>query len=159
MSNDAQPTASVYAAVIEDLRAKRDKIDQIIADLVELEAKSTNVPTKSATPLPKVKPPKEVAGMLPGDACVWLLREKGVPMTNREISDGLSAIGYKKIKATDNVNSALRHRQANKHDVVRDGKTWRYVEILRSTSESAVAAVEQYVNGNARHVVVGSGSA
>lgn len=55
---------------------------------------------------------------------MWMLREKGTPMTNREIYDSLASVGYKKTKSTDHVGAALHHRAKKTQDVRRDGNHW-----------------------------------
>jgi hypothetical protein len=124
MSNDALSTAN-YAAVINDLLAKREEIDRTIALLRALGKAS--VPDEAPAPTRKLKLPPELVGVETGEASACMLRERAVPMTNREIVDELTALGYKKAKKTDNVNSALRYRADHEKDVVREGKYWRHV--------------------------------
>jgi hypothetical protein len=135
MPSESLSTAN-YAAVIRDLRAKRDELDRAIAFLESvsgLAAVAPVSPTTQQSAVPEqtaamARP--ELAGLSQADACIWLLRKTGFPMTTRQIAEGLADAGYK-TNATDpinNVSACLHHRSKGKADVVRDGKVWRLAE-------------------------------
>lgn len=73
-----------YAAVIEDLRAKRAEIDLIIAGLEELAQLRGRTDSK-VHQLKQLGAQPDVDQSMPiGDACVAVLRSRPFPMSNRQ---------------------------------------------------------------------------
>ena len=132
MPTESLSTAD-YAAVINDLRAKCAEIQRTIAFLEALSgvraAPAPSVPQEQQRPSVTVAASPGLAGLGQADACVWLLRKTGKPMTTREIADGLAAAGFKTLSTepVNNVSAAMHHRSKRKGDVARDGKHWRLV--------------------------------
>jgi|ERR1700680_624664 len=119
MSNDAL-SAATTAALLKELKEQRAKHATAAAMIGKIEA-------LLGVGASKPKPPRGLATSGPGDAAAWMLRQKDIPMTNRQIVDALTAIGYKKIKSTEHIGAALHHRAKKTKDVRREDNHWIYV--------------------------------
>jgi hypothetical protein len=156
MPGESLSTAN-YAAVINDLRAKRDDIDRTIAMLearvLEIDplARATARPVSSQQPLvaarQRTRPmPHGATGI--GEACAKVLKDhEGSTLTTREVFDLVQQSGFVVNTANpmNNVWSALKHRTKSARDVQRVGKNWRYA--LRREKPASAPTEVAHVNG------------
>jgi hypothetical protein len=145
MSESHLSTAN-YAAVIADLRAKRDELDRTIAMLEAMVKLSQPTQADNASRQPSDDSRKQSAQTLAqnpptrasrrvgaintgiGDAVAQVLMEQSRPLTTREVTDALAKTGFPLNMANplNNVWSALDHRSKIRGDVIREGKAWRW---------------------------------
>lgn len=142
---DSHVSTANYAAVIADLRAKRDELNRTIA-MLEAMANLNSSPARAEAP----KAHDPVPSSLPqglgqgqkgantgiGEACAQILREHGDSMSTREVTTALAEQGFSLTMAnpTNNVWSALSHRSRTKGDVARDNGRWYYTGQTRKSS-------------------------
>lgn len=116
-----------YEAVLADLRAKRDQIDQTIAVLESLRAGGRPSPPTAPNilqPTPMGEGPGAYLGMTIPDAAIKLLSLRRQTMGNAEIAAALKAGGLV-LNSADPVNtigSVLTRRFSQVGDVVRVGR-------------------------------------
>jgi hypothetical protein len=168
MRNDQISTAN-YAAVIADLRVKRDELDRTIRMLetmaqlgtppvVQSAPAAVSVPERAST-VSVQRPwlPRPQAGRSNGigEECTKILREnasKG-PLSTRQVTDLLLGSGFKLEAKTpaNNVHSALNHRSKVSGDVERVGSNWRYIGELEKGggTDHVSGQTSQEVNGSA----------
>jgi len=142
MGTESVSTAN-YAAVIADLRAKRDELDRTINMLeamaqVSSPAQQVNKPSRplfvmrdtDEGPTGQFVPSMPTGGNTGiGEAVVKVLRENPErSLSTREVTDLLLKSGFPQAteNPVNNVWSALSHRMKVKGDVVREGKNWRF---------------------------------
>jgi hypothetical protein len=141
MPNGSLSTES-YAAVIADLRAKREEIDRTISILEgmmqigpsgESQAPVSGVSEAVRVPVPSLvsnvaAPTAPLSGI--GEAVVRVLQEheRSGPLTTRQVTDLLIQSGFELTTANpiNNVWSALDNRAKVKKDIRRAGKNWQY---------------------------------
>src|SRR5436190_23430785 len=102
MSNESLSTTSstaYYAAVIKDLRAKRDELDRLIVGLEKMISR-----TSPASMSPYAPPAASPSPTGIGEACVHVLRRATAPMTTREVMEGVLADGFQ-INSDNPVNN------------------------------------------------------
>jgi len=119
-----------YEAVLTDLRAKRDQLDQTIK---LLEAQKGGGATSSGSSANQVTPegPGAYLGMTIADAAKRLLMSRKQPLGNAEILTGLKAGGLVMQGATpiNTLGSVLFRRFNDVGDIVRIGRgTWGLAE-------------------------------
>jgi hypothetical protein len=145
MGSDQVSTAN-YAAVIDDLRAKREELDRTIS-LLEAMSKVAAPQSSNQEIKKKIEEPAQSEtetgdqsllepGTISrshgiGERCAAILRDQGAgkSLSTREVTDALFATGFN-ISAknpTNNVWSALNHRSKVVGDVRREGNNWAYV--------------------------------
>jgi hypothetical protein len=129
---DNGQTVDPYAAVLADLKAQRDRIDQAILVLTSLRGggampppAGTDMPASAASGI------EETAGMYLGmsipDAAKKLLASRKRTLTNAEIASALKSGGLVMTSADpqNTVGSVLTRRFKDVGDVVRVGRgTW-----------------------------------
>lgn len=131
---DEHISTANYAAVIADLRAKRDEIDRVIAALegmilnrqVVLTAKRSEVPATVTSFEPKLPNGSGNNGI--GEACARIVIESGGELTTRQVADRLIASGFQlddRKNPINNVWSALSNRTKVAGDIEKVGKNWR----------------------------------
>lgn len=144
MGSDSLSTAN-YAAVVADLRAKRDEIDRTIAFLEALGGVSKLVAKVEDKVAVAPRPPTNQAAhetpiqqLAMGDASIAVLRAMSRPLTSREIMESLQRRGYDFKNAANpvnNVNSALAHRAKVRGDVARHGtRYWSLVGVKSAST-------------------------
>ncbi len=155
-----------YAAVVADLRTKRDELDRVIS-LLEAMAQINPASQETAAPkatvaaspqtTPSVSSPhadikrSNVVGTGIGEKCMTILRDhgNGQPMSTRQVTDILLQSGFELNTKSppNNVWSALSHRAKVSRDVERAGNKWVYIGPcpLCETQESDMSAE---VNGS-----------
>lgn len=152
-----------YAAVIADLRTKRDELDRVI-NLLEAMAQinqpssghtlaaavAAPVPTELVMSLHNDIKPSNVVGTGIGERCMTILRDQGNghPMSTRQVTDILLASGFplNTKSPPNNVWSALSHRAKVSKDVERVGNNWRYAGLSKK-GEMQESAVSGSMNG------------
>jgi hypothetical protein len=147
-----------YAAVIADLRTKRDEIDRTIAMLEAM------MPRRAAAPsAPPVQPEapgasesqptvKATGNNGIGEACANIVRtHAGRELSTRDVTDLLITSGFEINTANpvNNVWSALNQRAKTAKDIERVGKKWRYAGRPEKVSLPAETA---HMNGAANQV-------
>jgi hypothetical protein len=129
MPSESLSTAN-YAAVIKDLRAKRDDLDRTIKMLEVMAGIPANQPQEVAPPVIK-RERLTTASMGLGDACARVLEmARGMALNTREVYAALMKDGFEfsSDNPINNVFSALNHR-TKAGDVEKAGRgRWRYAE-------------------------------
>jgi hypothetical protein len=129
MPSDSLSTAN-YAAVIKDLRAKRDELDRTIKMLEAMASIPANQPQEApASRPPRERMPATTANTGIGDACARILEKAGgMPLSTREVYATLIKEGFEfnSDNPVNNVFSALSHR-TKAGDIEKAGRgRWRY---------------------------------
>ncbi|AGK57302.1 hypothetical protein HYPDE_28113 [Hyphomicrobium denitrificans 1NES1] len=160
MSTDSMSTAN-YAAVIADLRAKRDELERTIS---MLEAMAQLAPSGTAAVSQPVRPvfvmdatadaplghfvsPPATGNTGIGDAVARILKDnQGRALSTREVTDLLLRSGFPQTteNPVNNVWSALSHRMKTKGDVAREGKNWRFARLEKAPQANSL----QNMNGH-----------
>lgn len=125
MPSESLSTAN-YAAVIKDLRAKRDELNRTIAMLEAM----ANIPATQAQAPAVQRQPAIATNTGIGDACAKILEHARGTMTTNEVFAALTANGFEfnTQNPVNNVWSALNHRTKVAGDVRKAGRgRWRYV--------------------------------
>ena len=132
---DEHISTANYAAVIADLRAKRDEIERTIAILEAMAGVAPVVGRRAHPPAEAVAPVASRTATVSlnngiGEACARIVRENaGAALSTREVTDRLIASGFR-INAENPINnvwSALNHRVKVTGDIEQVDKRWRYV--------------------------------
>jgi hypothetical protein len=160
MAHESPSTAN-YAAVIKDLRAKRDELDRAIAILESLSLLPVTETARVAVhvPAPSMRRPSLVDyaraieessahasgnnGI--GEACVRVLSEAGIALTTREVTERLGRSGFKfnTKNPVNNVWSALSNRSKTKKDIRRIGEGWLFLRDTKAPEPHAAYGTSQ----------------
>jgi hypothetical protein len=119
-----------YEAVLMDLRAKRDQLDQTIK-LLEAQRAGSNISPSSSSNQAAPEGPGAYLGMTIADAAKRLLMSRKQPLGNAEILAGLKAGGLVMQGASpiNTLGSVLFRRFNDAGDIVRIGRgTWGLAE-------------------------------
>lgn len=119
-----------YAAVIADLKAKRDEIDKMVKLLEALSqttadsGKASDHDQDRGDQLPPTK--GRYSEMSIADAALAVLKAHGRPLSNVELADELLSGGLLSgaSNPANNVNSSLSRRSETHGDIVKDGRQW-----------------------------------
>lgn len=144
MTRESLSTAN-YAAVIKDLRSKRDEIDRAIATL---EAMAPESEVEKPNPVPSSPQHDTIPAVIRkvhgatgiGDACASFLEANTNRLfSTREVLDALVDQGFSfaTVNPMNNVWAALGHRWKSVGDVERRGKKWRHRREKAPISEPA----------------------
>jgi hypothetical protein len=175
MPSDSQSTAN-YAAVILDLKAKRDELNRAISVLEamtsqppqegrvavgDLEPDSTRLTVAKAREVAEARSrrakeliPTPLPSLGIGDACVHILRTRdGALLSTRQVTNLLLGGGFELnvLNPINNVWSALAHRARTKGDVERIGRNWRYADPEKPQASDAVEVERPHLNGATPH--------
>jgi hypothetical protein len=145
-------TTADYAAVIADLRAKRDEISRTIAMLEAMsqmpsdnrgpasEAHRPISPPPTYRPAePKAPQPNASGNNGIGDACARIVLAQDGELTTRQVMEQLIASGFElddRKNPANNVWSALSHRVKVAGDIEKVGKNWRAVRPSKGAQET-----------------------
>jgi hypothetical protein len=116
-----------YEAVLADLKAQRDKIDQAISAIESVRASGGSMPSGATPQNMSVDRPGAFLGMTITEAAIELLKARRQPLRNPEIAVAFKAGGLA-LNSADPVNTigAVLSRRANDvGDIVKVGRgTW-----------------------------------
>jgi hypothetical protein len=134
MTKEAQDSQGVdhYAAVLADLRAKRDEIDRaikMIEGLASGGAVTVGIPGIQGNGM-AAEEPGSFLGMTIADAAAKLLAIRKKALSNSDIVDAIRAGGVvlNSAQPINTVGTVLRRRQRDEGDIVRVGKMWGLAE-------------------------------